>query len=270
MIIDPTAIIGDEVELGENVEIGAYSVLKGKIKIGSGTVIKDHVVIYGPTTIGKDNVIHPGAVVGNISQDLKYKGEETEVIIGDKNSIREYVTIQQGTTYGGLKTVIGNNNLIMGYSHIAHDCILGNNIIMANTTQMAGHVVINDYAYIGGLVGIHQFVTVGRHCFVGFMSRLNRDVPPFVTVEGNPATERIINQTGLKRRGFSDEDITLLRKAFQVLYISKKTKAEKTELLNSDKFTSNEYVKELLSFIEETAKGKNGRALEGKRGELTN
>ncbi len=265
MTIDATAIIGKEVELDEDVEIGAYTVLKGKIKIGKGTIIKDHAVIYGPTTIGNENIIHPGAVIGNISQDLKYHGEETEVIIGNKNSIREYVTIQQGTELGGYKTIIGDNNLIMGYSHIAHDCIIGNNIIMANTTQMAGHVIINDYAYIGGLVGIHQFVTLGRHCFVGFMSRLNRDVPPFVTVEGNPATERIINQTGLKRRGFSDEDIRLIKDAFLILYMSKKNSHEKMELLKAEKFAGNKYIDELLQFNDETSIGKNGRALEGKR-----
>ncbi|MBU1101495.1 MAG: acyl-ACP--UDP-N-acetylglucosamine O-acyltransferase [Bacteroidetes bacterium] len=262
MSIDSTAIIESEVELAEDVEVGAYSVLRGKIKIGKGTVIKDHVTIYGPITFGENNTIHPGAVLGNVSQDLKYKGEAAEVVIGDNNSIREYVTIQKGTADGGAQTIIGNNNLLMGYVHIAHDCRIGNNVIIANTTSLAGHVIIDNYAYIGGLSGIHQFVTIGESCFVGFMSRINKDVPPYSIVEGNPARPRTINSVGLTRRNFHPDDIALIKKAFVTLYVSKVTRAEKLQTLQADEFKNNEFVQNLLAFDLASAKAKSGRALE--------
>lgn len=265
MNIHPTAIVENEVTLGNNVEIGAYSVIKGKVEIGEGCILKDHTVIYGPLKLGRGNVIHPGTVLGNINQDLKYKGEPSQVIIGDNNSIRECVTIQQGTAANEGKTIIGSNNLIMAYTHIAHDCMLGNNIIIANGTQLAGHIIINDFAYLGGLVGVHQFVTIGRNSFIGFMSRINRDVPPFVIMEGNPSKERSINTEGLKRRNFDPEDITILRKAFIVLFVSGMTKVEKMKTLNKNEFANNIFVKELITFIEASAKGKNGRALESER-----
>ena len=153
----------------------------------------------------------------------------------------------------------------MAYTHIAHDCILGNNIIIANGTQFAGHIIIKDFAYIGGLVGVHQFVTIGRNCFIGFMSRINRDVPPFVIVEGNPSRERSINTEGLKRKNFSKEDIAILRKAFIILFVSGLTSAEKNKLLSEKEFTENEYVQELVSSVQARIKGKNGRALEALR-----
>lgn len=265
MNIHPTAIIEKEVILGNNVEIGAYCVVRGKVEIGDGCILKDHSVLYGPLKLGSGNVVHPGAVVGNINQDLKYKGEPSQVIIGDNNSIREYVTIQQGTIANEGKTIVGNNNLIMAYSHIAHDCMLGNNIIIANSTQLAGHVVIKDFAYLGGLVGVHQFVTIGRNCFVGFMSRINRDVPPFVIMEGNPSRERSINTEGLKRKNFSVEDIAILRKAFIILFVSGLTQAEKIKSLQQKEFAENQFVQELAAAIEASTNGKNGRAREALR-----
>jgi UDP-N-acetylglucosamine acyltransferase len=260
MNIHPTAIIDKSVTLGNNVEIGAYCVVKGEVEIGDGCILKDHSVIYGPLKLGKGNVIHPGAVVGNINQDLKYRGEPSQVIIGDNNSIREFVTIQQGTIANAGKTIVGNNNLIMAYSHIAHDCVLGNNIIIANSTQLAGHIIIKDFAYLGGLVGVHQFVTIGQNCFIGFMSRINRDVPPFVIMEGNPSRERSINTEGLKRKNFSASDISILRKAFIILFVSELNRQEKFNQLKQKEFAENEYVKELVASIEASAKGKNGRA----------
>jgi UDP-N-acetylglucosamine acyltransferase len=265
MNIHPTAIIDKEVTLGNNIDIGAYCVIRGKVEIGDGCVLKDHAVLYGPLKLGKGNVIHPGAVVGNINQDLKYKGEPSQVIIGDNNSIRECVTIQQGTIANEGKTIIGNNNLIMAYTHIAHDCILGNNIIIANGTQFAGHIIIKDFAYIGGLVGVHQFVTIGRNCFIGFMSRINRDVPPFVIMEGNPSRERSINTEGLKRKNFSQEDIAILRKAFIVLFVSGLTQSEKIKSLQQNEFAENQFVQELTASVVSSTKGKNGRALEAVR-----
>jgi UDP-N-acetylglucosamine acyltransferase len=265
MNINSTALIDKEVVLGDNVEIGAYTVIKGKVEIGSGTIVKDHVTIYGPLTLGSNNVIHPGAVLGNVSQDLKYRGEASEVIIGNDNNIRECVTIHQGTEANDGKTILGNNNLIMAYTHIAHDCILGNHIIIANTTQLAGHIIVQDYAYFGGIVGVHQFVTIGRHSFIGFLSRVNKDVPPFVTVEGNPSKERCINVEGLKRRGFSQNDISFLKKAFGVLFITEKTYQEKVEMFKATELMNNIYVKELLDFVTARNNGKNGRALEAAR-----
>jgi len=265
MKIHSTAIIGKDVVLGKNIEIGAYCVVTGKVEIGEGCILKDHSVIYGPLKMGKGNVIHPGAVLGNINQDLKYRGEPSQVIIGDNNSIRECVTIQQGTVANQGKTIIGNNNLIMAYTHIAHDCVLGNNIIIANGTQLAGHIVIRDFAYIGGLTGVHQFVTIGKNCFIGFMSRINRDVPPFVIVEGNPSKERSINTEGLKRRNFNPDDITILRKAFIVLFVSGLTKPEKIKTLQKNEFADNQYVQQLIAAVEASANGKNGRALESLR-----
>lgn len=265
MNIHPTAIIDKRAKLGADIEIGAYTVIKGEVEIGGKSVIKDHVTIYGPLKMGQGNTVHPGAVLGNISQDLKYKGEASQVIIGNNNSIREFVTIQQGTIANDGKTIIGSNNLIMAYTHIAHDCIIGNNIIIANGTQFAGHIVIHDFAYIGGLVGVHQFVTIGRNCFIGFMSRINRDVPPFTIVEGNPSRERAINVEGLKRKNFSKEDIELLRKAFIVLFVDEKSHSEKAAIINSDEFASNPHVIELWEFIEARSRGKQGRALEAMR-----
>ncbi len=265
MKIHPTAIIDKDVKLGNDIEIGAYSIIKGKVEIGNGAIIKDHVIIYGPLVMGTGNTVHPGAVLGNINQDLKYKGEESIVIIGDNNSIRECVTIQQGTIANDGKTTVGNNNLIMAYVHIAHDCILGNNIIIANSTQMAGHVIIKDNVYFGGIVGVHQFVTIGRHSFLGFLSRINRDVPPFVIMEGNPARERGINVEGLKRKNFSSEDITDLRKAFSILFRSKIRLSERINLLETEKFYTKTIVRELIESVEASARGKNGRALEAHR-----
>lgn len=265
MNIHTTAVIDAKAEIGSNVEIGAYAVIKGEVQIGDNCIIKDHSTIYGPLKMGSGNTVHPGAVLGNISQDLKYKGEASQVIIGTNNSIRECVTIQQGTIANDGKTIIGDNNLIMAYTHVAHDCVLGNNIIIANSTQLAGHIHIHDYAYIGGLVGVHQFVTIGRNCLIGFMSRINKDVPPFITVEGNPSKERFINAEGLRRKNFSEEEISDLKKAFSVLFISGKTLAEKEKILSSEEYRTHRSVKELFEFVLASSKGKSGRALEAFR-----
>lgn len=172
------------------------------------------------------------------------------------------VTIQKGTGDGGGKTVIGSNNLLMGYVHVAHDCKIGNNVIIANTTQLAGHIIINDFAYIGGLTGIHQFTTIGESCFIGFMSRINKDVPPYCIVEGNPAKPRTINTIGLSRRQFEQQDIALLKKAFMILYVSKLTRNQKLEALKTEEFKNNFLVQNLLETNIKSANAKNGRALE--------
>ncbi|QQS36707.1 MAG: acyl-ACP--UDP-N-acetylglucosamine O-acyltransferase [Ignavibacteriales bacterium] len=265
MNIHPTAVIESTVKLGSNVEVGAHAVIKGDVEIGDNSIIKDNSTIYGPLKMGTGNIIHPGVVLGNVSQDLKYKGEASQVIIGDNNSIRECVTIHQGTSSNKGKTIVGNNNLLMAYTHVAHDCALGSNIIIANGTQLAGHVHIDDFAYIGGLVGVHQFTTIGKNCLIGFMSRINKDVPPFVTVEGNPSKERFINVIGLKRKNYSPDEILLLKKAFNILFLSGKTLKEKQSLLSTEEFKNDIHVKELLDSVLASARGKNGRALEAFR-----
>jgi UDP-N-acetylglucosamine acyltransferase len=258
--IHPLAIVGEQVQLGEQVSIGPFAVLEGEMEIGDGCVIKNNAMLYGPLRMGRNNVVYPGAIVGNVSQDLKYRGERTEVLIGDGNSIREYATIHQGTAQGGGKTVIGNNNLIMAYAHIAHDCLVGNHAIIVNGVQLAGHVIVHDYARVEGMVGVHQFATVGAYSFVGFMSRITKDVPPYMIVEGNPARECMVNVVGLQRAGFSEQDIALLRKAHRVLYRSSLPFAEKLAALRGEAFESNPHVLHLADFVQGSSMGKNGRA----------
>ena len=263
MTIHSTAIIDKDVELDPSVKVGAYSVIKGKVKIGSGTVIKEHVVIYGPASIGCNNTIYPGAVVGGEPQDLKYKGEETDLIIGDGNTIRECVTIHRGTTHKH-KTVIGNNNLIMAYCHIAHDCILGDNIVLTNSVQLGGHVVLEDHVTIGGMSGIHQYTTVGRFAFLGGASAAFKDVPPFMIVKGVPAAVTKVNTIGLERNNFDEKSIKLLKKAHRLLFKKPKDFADNLALLKKGKFKKNESVQHLVLWAEATANSKTGRVLEEK------
>lgn len=258
--IHPTAIVDKEAEIEEDVEIGAYSVIKGKVHIGGNTVIMNHVTIYGILTMGRENIVHPGAVLGNAPQDVSYKNEPTSVIIGNSNVIRECVTINRATRKAHGKTIVGNNNLIMAYTHIAHDCTIGNFNIMPNATTLAGHVIIEDHTHTGGVNGIHQFITIGSYALIGFSTRITKDVPPYIIVEGNPAVERTINQIGLERNGFQEEEIHLLKKAFRILYVSKHLFPEKIALLGQAPFKNSVHVKKLLDFVVASSKGKNGRA----------
>jgi UDP-N-acetylglucosamine acyltransferase len=262
--IHPTAIVDKEVKLGENVEIGAYSVIKGNVTIGDGCVIMNNVSVSGNLVMGGNNTIHPGAVVGNAPQDISYRGEPTWVEIGNNNTIREFVTINRATSKARGKTVIGNNNLIMAYSHIAHDCTIGNFNIMPNLTTLAGHVIIGNYVHTGSLTGIHQFVTIGDYSFIGFSSRIIKDVPPYIIVEGNPTEARTINQIGLQRNGFSEEDISILKKAFKVIYVSDDIFTEKMKTLETPQFSDNIHVQALKNFVLASARGRNGRAQEVK------
>lgn len=232
-LIHPTAVIHPEAEIHPTVQVGAYAVIGGHVKVGPETVIGPHVVLDGLTEIGARNQIYPGAAIGLEPQDLKYVGEPTLVKIGDNNLIREYVTINRGTG-AGEATVIGNNNLLMAYVHVGHNCVLEDQVIIANSVALAGHVYIESKARLSGVLGVHQFVHIGRHAMVGGMARIDRDVPPFMTVEGNPARIRSLNLIGLKRAGFSTEELQILRKAFRFLYRSEltfKDALEKLELL---------------------------------------
>jgi UDP-N-acetylglucosamine acyltransferase len=223
MLIHPTAAIHPGAQLHPTVQVGAYAVIGEKVKVGAGTIIGAHVVLDGKTEIGECNQIFPGAAIGLEPQDLKYDGAPTGVTIGNGNKIREYVTINRAT-HEGETTLIGNNNLLMAYVHIAHNCTIEDSVIITNAVSLAGHVHIETKAVIGGVLGIHQFVRVGSLAMVGGMSRIDRDVPPYMLVEGNPSRVRSLNQVGLKRAGLAEADqgqvFQTLKKAFRILYRS--------------------------------------------------
>ena len=216
-IIDPTATIADDVT------IGPFSVIGAEVDIGPGSWIGPHVVISGPTSIGRDNKIYQFASIGDAPQDKKYDGEPTRLEIGDRNVIREYCTISRGTVQDTGVTRIGNDNWIMAYVHIAHDCQVGNNTIFANSATLAGHVIVEDFAILGGFTLVHQFCKVGEHCFTAMNSVISKDVPPYIMVSGHMASPHGLNVEGLKRRGFSAEALNTLRKAYKILYRSGKT-----------------------------------------------
>ena len=216
--IHPTALIDPRAELDSSVEVGPYAVIGPRVRIGAGTVVGAHCVIDGHTTLGRDNRIFPFASIGGAPQDKKYAGEPTRLSIGDGNTIREYVTINTGTVQDEGETRLGDDNWIMAYVHIAHDCRLGSHIILANAVQLAGHVHLGDWVFLGGLSGVHQFVRVGAHAMTAFQTRLAQDVPPFVTAGGNPAEAQSINAEGLRRRGFAPERIALVKQMYRLLY----------------------------------------------------
>ncbi|NEO31460.1 MAG: acyl-ACP--UDP-N-acetylglucosamine O-acyltransferase [Symploca sp. SIO3C6] len=245
-LIHPTAVIHPGAQLHPTVKIGAYAVIGDHVKIGQQTTIGAHVVIEGPTEIGANNHIFPGAVIGLEPQDLKYKGAPSWVKIGDHNRIREYVTINRATD-AGEATLIGNGNLLMAYVHVAHNCVLGNSVVIANGVALAGHVQIESKAVIGGVLGIHQFVHIGRLAMVGGMSRIDRDVPPYMLVEGNPARVRSLNLVGLKRAGMTAPQIGKLKKAFRTLYRSGDTL--NTALEHLDLISDDEHLRHLLMFL---------------------
>lgn len=215
--IHPSAIVSPKAELADDVVVGPFSIIGDGATVGSGCQIANNVLLDGKVTIGKDCKLLPGAVVGTIPQDLKYKGEETEVVIGDNNIIREYATINRGTTASG-RTVVGNGNLIMAYAHIAHDCRIRDNTILANAVTMAGHIVVEDFAIVGGLTPIHQFCRIGTHSIVGGLSRINKDVPPYSKVAGIPTKVYGLNIVGLTRRNFPKDVIANLKRAFRIIF----------------------------------------------------
>jgi UDP-N-acetylglucosamine acyltransferase len=223
-MIHATAIIQPGAKLAEDVEIGPYAIIGPHVSIGKGTKIGPHAVVEGWTTIGEYNQIFQLASVGAVPQDLKYQGEETYLKIGDRNIIREFATIHLGTVTGDGETTIGNGNLFMAYSHVAHDCHLGNGVVMANAATLAGHVTVEDYAILGGLCAVHQFTRIGAHVMIGGGTLVGHDIPPYTIVtsgERRDAALRGLNLVGLKRRGFSDEVINDLKKAYKILMFSK-------------------------------------------------
>lgn len=248
-MIHPTAVIDPSARLGHNVSIGPYSVIGADVEIGDDTWIGPHVVIEGPTRIGRDNKIWQFASIGAAPQDKKFHGERSMLEIGDRNVIREFVTFNRGTEDGGGATRIGNDNWLMAYVHLAHDCIVGNNVIFANAASLAGHVTVDDWVILGGFTLVHQFCQVGAHAFTSMGSIINRDVPPYVTVAGSFAEPKGINSEGLKRRGFDSERILSIRRAYKTLYKSGLPLAEAREELARASSDAPD-VKLMLDFID--------------------
>jgi len=225
-MIHATAIVDPAARIGANVSIGAYSVIGAGVEIGDGTTIGPHVVIEGTTRIGRDNRIFQFASIGAIPQDKKFGGEDSQLIIGDRNVIREFVTLNRGTAEGGGATRIGSDNWIMAYAHVAHDCTVGNHTVFSNNATLAGHVTVGDYAILSGFAGIHQFCRIGAHAFIGMGCLVNGDVPPFVMVAADYGRPRGINSEGLKRRGFDADRIAAIKRAYRTLYLGNRSQAE--------------------------------------------
>jgi UDP-N-acetylglucosamine acyltransferase len=218
ILIDPTAIVDSKAELAEGVSVGPFSVIGADVKIGAGTVIGSHVVIKGPTTIGRHNRIYQFTSIGEDPQDKKYAAEITRLEIGDRNTIREYTSMHRGTKQDRSLTKIGSDNLFMAYTHVAHDCIIGNHVIMANGASLAGHVHLHSHAILGGFTLVHQFTQIGQYSFAAMGSAITQDIPPFVMVGGKPTRPHGINSVGMERNGISPEDIRLIRKAYRIIY----------------------------------------------------
>lgn len=232
-LIDTSAVIHPSARLASGVSVGAYSIIGANVEIGADTWIGPHVVINGPTRIGRDNKIFQFASVGEAPQDKKYAGEPTRLEIGDRNVIREFVTISRGTVQDAGVTRVGNDNWIMAYVHIAHDCQVGNQVIFSNSASLAGHVHVQDHAILGGFTLVHQFCQIGAHCFTAMNSVISMDVPPYMMVSGHMAKPHGLNVEGLKRRGFSAETLQALRRAYKVIYRSKLTLAQAIEQLKA-------------------------------------
>lgn len=252
--IHPAAIVDPKAELDSSVEIGPFCIIKGGVKIRKGTKLLSHVIAEGQTEIGEHCTIHPYTSLGFPPQDLKYKGEPTKLIIGDNNTIREYVSIHRASVGGDGITVIGNNNFLMAYVHIAHDCRIGDNVVMANAATLAGHVLIEDYAVIGGLVAVHQYARIGRNAMVGGFSGIAQDIPPFMIASGSRARLYGPNTIGLKRHGLSDATINAIKKAYKILFREKRTLKEAIKKVR-DELSGIEEVDHLIGFIEKNKRG---------------
>lgn len=249
MAIHPTAIVDAAAVLHPSVEVGPYAVIGARVQIGAGCRIGPHAVIQGRCEIGEGNQIHAHALVGGDPQDKKYAGEDTLLAIGDHNVIREFTSLHRGTAQGGGATRIGSHNLVMAYVHIAHDCIVGDHTILANSAALAGHVEVEDWAILGGFSLIHQFCKVGAHAFTSMGSRINCDVPPYVIVAGEMSSPKGINSEGLKRRGFGNEQIAAIRRAYRTLYLSGMPLAEAREKL-AEQAQSAAEVRRMVEFID--------------------
>lgn len=251
--IHPTAIVSSNAKLGNNIEIGPYAVIQDDVEIGDDCIIGPHVGIYNGARIGNRVKIFQGASISNLPQDLKYANEQTYLFIGDDTVIREFATLHKGTAATG-KTVIGKNCLLMAYTHIAHDCKIGNKVIISNATQVAGHVTIEDVVIIGGQGAVHQFCKIGQHAMVGGGGMVGTDIPPYSLVSGYPARFMGLNIVGLKRRNFSSEDINTLKEAYRIFYNSGLNHTDALKIIK-EKFSEHPLVKNVIEFIESSERG---------------
>lgn len=252
-LIHPTALVNSGALLGTGVQVGPFSIIAEGAEIGEGTVIDSHVRIEGCVRMGPNNRIHQGAVLGSPPQDLKYSGEKSFLRLGSNNTIREYVTMNPGTAEGE-ETCLGDHCLVMAYAHVAHNCVIGDRVILANAVQLAGHVTIEEYAILGGLTPVHQFARIGAHSFVGGGSRVPQDVPPFIRAAGNPLVVAGINLVGIQRRGFSVENIEAIKRAYRILYRSGLNTSQALERLEAEKF-SDPHALHMLDFLKKSERG---------------
>ena len=252
--IHPTAIVDPRARLGEGVRVGPYTVVDGDVEAGEGTTIGAHCVVTGHTRIGRDNRIFHFCSIGEATQDKKYRGEPTRLEIGDRNTIREYCSINRGTAQDRGATTVGNDNWIMAYCHIAHDCVVGDHTVFANNATLAGHVWIGDHTVLGGFTGVHQFVKVGAHVMAGVSSVVLQDIPPYVTVAGHPCAPHGINSEGLKRRGFTPEALSALKRAYKTLYKSGLTLADARAELERQAQSAPE-VRAIVDFLAASTRG---------------
>lgn len=257
MSIHPTAVVDGSAELHSSVSVGPYAVIGAHVRIGENSTVEAHAVITGPTSIGERNLIGSFAVVGGAPQDLGYKGEPTELIIGNDNQIREFASIHRGTPGGHRKTVIGNNNLLMAYTHVAHDCVIGNHVIMANVATLAGHVQVGDRASIGGLVAIHQFCRIGTFSYIGGVSGISLDVPPYVIIAGTRNRTRIsgVNKVGLKRNGFTRDTIKCLEEAYRIIFRTPNLLMKDAIEVARNQFPDCPEVQTLVKFFQDSKRG---------------
>ena len=254
MLIDSKAIVDSHAELDDDVSVGPYSVIGADVKIGAGTIIGSHVVIKGPTSIGKQNRIYQFTSIGEDPQDKKYAEEITRLEIGDRNTIREFTSMHRGNQQDNYVTKIGDDNLFMAYTHVAHDCIIGNNVIMANGASLAGHVHLNNNAILGGFTLVHQFTQVGQYSFAAMGSAITQDIPPFIMVGGKPTRPHGINSVGMERNGISTEDIRLIRNAYKIIYkmnLRLEDAIEKMEDMSSD----SKQLTDMISFLRNVSRG---------------
>src|SRR5271163_934588 len=254
MLLHPTAIIDSQARLGAGVQVGPYAVITADVELGDGCRVGHHATIDGPSKIGPRNEFFPYAAIGFKTQDLKYKGEPTYLEIGRANTFREFCTIHRGTGIGE-KTIIGNGSLFLAYSHIAHNCVVGNNTIFSNNATLAGHVTVGDHAVISGLSAVHQFCRIGAHSIIGGCAKIVQDVPPYLIADGNPAHLRGVNHVGLERRGFSEDDLRALRRAYKLLADKTLNFSQAVDKISASDDAANPHVQHLITFLKTTERG---------------
>ncbi|MDA1195074.1 MAG: acyl-ACP--UDP-N-acetylglucosamine O-acyltransferase [Planctomycetota bacterium] len=263
--IHPTAVIDPAARLHDDVEVGAYCVIDGPVELGAGTRLMPHVTVLGHVAMGSGNTLHPGCVLGSPPQDLKYRGEPTRIVIGDGNHFREHVTVHPGTATGGGITRVGSGGLFMVGAHIAHDCVVGDHVVLANHVLLAGHVRIGDRAILNGASALHHFTSVGRLAYVGGLTRVTQDVHPFTIVEGHPARIRACNTIGMQRSGAAAADVDIIKQAIFSILISDRRPAQVALAEVEARYPDHPLVAELLGSIRAAGEGRQGRAAEGRR-----